>query len=55
MIVYAGFDVQIHNLNMTHDEVLTFQKKIKDFVIENHPSYDMDSDVEVDLIETAGE
>jgi hypothetical protein len=54
MIVYAKFEVSVHRLRMTKDEVEVLGLIIQRLVKSVHPRYDLDSDVEVELVETAG-
>jgi len=54
MIVYAKFEVSVHRLRMTRDEIDDLGYTIEKLVKSVHPRYDLDSDVEVELVETAG-
>jgi hypothetical protein len=54
MIVYAKFEVSVHGLRMTRDEIDDLGYTIEKLVKAVHPMYDLDSDVEVELVETAG-
>jgi hypothetical protein len=54
MIVYAKFEVSVHGLRMTKDEVEFLGYTIEKLVKAVYPHYDLDSDVEVELVETAG-
>ena len=54
MIVYAKFEVSVHGLRMTRNEVDNLGHIIEKLVKAIHPMYDLDSDVEVELVETAG-
>jgi len=54
MIVYAKFEVSVHGLRMTKDEVEFLGYTIEKLVKAIHPHFDLESDVEVELVETAG-
>lgn len=53
-IVFAEFGVQFHGLSMTMTEVEELRKKLLAAAISVHPGVRYASDIEVDLLTTAG-
>ena len=54
MIVYAKFEVSVHHLRMTRKQIDDLGYTIEKLVKAIHPHFDLESDVEVELVETAG-
>lgn len=53
--MFAEFGVQFHGLNLSMAEVEDVRLKLDAFARSIHPSLRFHSDVEVDLLTTAGE
>jgi hypothetical protein len=53
-MIYVKFNAELHNIDMTKDEVEELRRKLRKFLIGHHPNFEQESNVHVEVDEFAG-